>query len=178
MTEQDLTIILSNVIINLPKMKHRLQLVSMKHLEGKMKYRIFNKGLATDMSKIGTYSERPLSVLSPAINPKGWAVPSAFKGKGRTQFFPKGYKEFRKAQGFQTNYVDTDYTGSLRLSLQTGLAQGDIVLGFSDQEQYDKALKLEEHFNKTIYEPTPQEEQEIDNIVLNELSTILDEFGL
>lgn len=64
------------------------------------------------------------------------------------------------------------------MSLQTGMAQGDIVLGFSDQEQYNKSLKLEEHFNKTIYEPTPQEEQEIDNIVLNELNTILDEFGL
>lgn len=176
---------IERILSTLPKFKHRVQLVAVKRLEAEMKRRIFNEGLATNGGKIGEYSERPLSVANPSINPRAWAVPSAFvasrdrNGRVRdTQFFSGGYKEFRKEQGFQTAFVDTDYTGSLRQSLQTGLLGDDIVLGFADLEQYQKSIKLEQHFNKSIYEPSENEQQIVDEVVINEFNMILYELGL
>ena len=42
--------------------KNRIERVILKDIEGRMKFRIFNKGLATDRRRIGNYSTSPILV--------------------------------------------------------------------------------------------------------------------
>lgn len=156
MKPEDVVNELKNFARSLLQLKKPIQLVAMKTLEGRMKRRIFNEGRATDNSKIGNYSTKKLYASKDSFA-KTSAFVSNTKG-GKTMRVDGGYKELRDIQGFQTNYVDTDYTGSLRMSIGVGDTGENIVLGFFDSENYEKSFGLEEHFDKVIYAPNEDEE--------------------
>lgn len=136
--------------------KQSLSLIACKSVEADVKTRVFGDGGATDGSKIGDYSTKPIYV-NPA---KTVGLPKFAPDKGKsgkphkTKYFGDGYAGFRKTVGRQTGYVDTELTGDLRLSLQTGTANGRIVFGFTNAKNAGKAAGLEKRFGKAIYTPS------------------------
>lgn len=160
------------------KHEKRVQIVASKAMEGRMKRRIFNLGNDADGRTIGRYSQKEAWFTQDSF-----AVKGSFKNVGKrgtatksTQYFVDGYKGLREEQGFQTKYVDLDYTGSLRASLITGTYGNNVVLGISSIENIEKADKLEKHFGKTIFEPTDVEIQENNAVIINEIDLILREY--
>jgi hypothetical protein len=125
-------------------------LVGLKDLEGRMKQRIFNKGLNSDNSKIGNYS-------------KGWAA-SRQKGK------PVG----TPPKGLQTSYIDLEFTGDLRKSITAGKDGNDAVLFMNNDEKYAISGYLEEQKKQVIFDATNREAKAVVTYI-DEL--IIDEFN-
>lgn len=187
MTPQEAVSELQRGINSLKSVKNRLQLVALKRVEAEFKVRIFQDGLDSSNGKIGKYSEKPFYLT----DKDQLAVPSVFKPRGKGgatgpivnrprkgMYFEGGYKQAREEQGFESAFVNTDYTGSLRLSIQVGNLGEDLVLGFTDEERYKIALELEKRFGKRIYEVSPNEEKIAETAILRELREILSENGL
>lgn len=142
--------------------------VAMRQLIAKYTERIFNRGSATDESRIGNYSTKPMLTgaknfidVTKATNffktkpefrkvktPKGNRALAVVKG---------GYSEFRTLNGFQNAFVDLEFRGDLFRSIQVGELNGHFVLGFNSLIQAKKAHNLEIHFKKQIFEPTIEE---------------------
>lgn len=160
----------------LEKLKKPLQIASLKTIEGRLKQRVFNRGKDTGGNKIGDYSNAKLYA-----DKDSFAKKSAFKPntkRGNTMRLDGGYKELRDIQGFQTDYVDTDYTGSLRMSIAVGDAGSDVVLGFLDSGNAFKAESLETHFNKEIYQVTEEEEELGFQAAIAVLDNLAAKFGI
>ena len=159
---------LEDVIVkSIPEAKE----IALNTLLGAFSRRIFNDGKASDNSKIGEYSTKPMFV-----GRKGWiradAAEAFFKekhewrkvntkkGKKTLALLEGGYKHFRELNGLQTDFVNLEYTTDLKFSIIVGEYNGQKVLGFNSDEQFLKAQGLEKHFKKIIFEPT-QEEMEL-----------------
>lgn len=142
--------------------------VAMRQLIAKYTERIFNRGSASDETRIGNYSTKPMLTgsknfinVTKATNffktkpefrkvktPKGNRALAVVKG---------GYSEFRTLNGLQNAFVDLEFRGDLFRSIQVGEYNGHYVLGFNSLIQSKKALNLEVHFKKRIFEPTVEE---------------------
>lgn len=145
--------------------------VALNTLLGAFSTRIFQHGKATDNSKIGEYSTKPM-----LIGGKGWRTAGAAaaffkekqewrkvntkKGKQSLALIEGGYKEFRQLNSLQTDHVDLEFKSDLKFSIIVGDFNGEKVLGFNSEIQHLKSQGLEKHFKKVIFEPT-QEEIEI-----------------
>lgn len=166
--------------------KNRTQTVAMKQLEADMKERVFNDGKAADGSSIGHYSIKPLyatqdefSVRS-KFKPQGKNSSSQYfqtGNKRKSQYVPGGYKELRAIQGFSTETVNLDYTGSLRHSITVGTVGTNVVLGFADKERFEIAEGNEGRFHKEIFTPSKRERETVTKVVFHELDKIFNEFG-
>ncbi len=53
------------------------------------------------------------------------------------------YKKLREKKGRQTKFIDLKFEGSLQSSLQQGIDNGDVVIGFTDVNEGLKAKGLE-----------------------------------
>jgi len=142
--------------------------VAMRQLIAKYTERIFNRGAATDESRIGNYSKKPM--LTGSKNFRTQAKANAFfkskpefrrvktpSGNRALAIVKGGYSEFRTLNGLQNAFVDTEFRGDLFRSIQVGNLNGHFVLGFNSLIQAKKAQNLEIHFKKKIYEPTVEE---------------------
>lgn len=121
-------------------------LVAGKRLEGEMKKRIFNRGEASDGSKIGSYSN--------------------------------SYAALRQRRGRQTGFVDLQFTGNLFSNVQTVKDGADVAIAIPNDKDFLKATDNEKRFEKTIFEPTEQEEISVDKeftrLIENEVERIID----
>lgn len=75
-------------------------------------------------------------------------------------YLPGGYRELRQIQGRQTSYVNLDYTGSLRTSLETSVQNNSVVLGIvsgSDSDNIAKRYGLEARYGKPIFSVSREE---------------------
>lgn len=158
---EEIRILLENEIQNAEE-------AAMRQLIAKYTERIFNRGSATDESRIGNYSTKPMLTgsknfinVTKATNffktkpefrkvktPTGNRALAVVKG---------GYSEFRTLNGFQNAFVDLEFRGDLFRSIQVGELNGHFVLGFNSLIQAKKAHNLEIHFKKQIFEPTIEE---------------------
>jgi hypothetical protein len=126
-------------------------LANTRLLEGKMKNRIFKRGLDSNEGKIGDYSKKAISFPTSKLPNKSGA-------RGKKSIYAKsGYWEIRNLAGRQNAYVDLKFSGDLQTSITT-VVKGDnseiVVLGT------DNAKKLawnEKHFNTTIGQPSQKE---------------------
>lgn len=157
-----------------PALLDRVGIVAFKRLEAFYKRRIFNEGKTTAGGPIGTYSDNPISVKREAFIQK-----NKFKGTGRgsTMYLPGGYKQLREIQGRESEYVNLDYTGSLRRSIQTGRIGGRLALGFTDEERFAVAQELEERFNAAIFSVSVEEDAAAQVAVTNEIRLLLTKNG-
>jgi|GEM_PF-5344872 len=151
-----------------------------------MKRRIFNDGLATDGSKIGTYStysfyKNPNSLLGVpkgGVKPQGKNGLAIFKNgkQKKTKYLASGYKELRELVGRQSDYVDLSFSGSMQQSLQFGIRNNDAVVGFTNQESADVMAQNEERFGLEIQETSESESELGINAARNELLFIIEQF--
>ena len=144
--------------------------VALNTLLGAYAYRIFNIGNASDETKIGEYSTKPMltgskgfrtvSDAAAFFNKKQkWKTVKTAKGNQALAVVDGGYKEFRELNKLQSNYVDLEFKGDLKFSIVIGEINGQKVLGFNSEVQAEKAHKLESHFKKVIFKPTEEEKE-------------------
>lgn len=144
--------------------------VALNTLLGAYSYRIFNIGNASDESKIGEYSTKPMLTGAKGFRTASdasaffaqkqkWKTVKTTKGNQALAEVEGGYKQFRELNKLQSNYVDLDFKGDLKFSIVVGELNGQKVLGFNSQVQADKAGKLEAHFKKVIFKPTEEEKE-------------------
>jgi len=133
------------------KYKPTLLLLGGKYLEGEMKQRIFNRGLASNNSAIGDYKS-------------------------------KFWKKKRDERGNQIGFVDLEFTGDLRNSIQV-VQEGkeSVVLAIISDFEFDKAKGQELIQGKKkglpkldIFIPTEDEETETELYISDLLFEHLD----
>lgn len=141
---------------------------AMRQLIAKYTERIFNRGSATDESRIGNYSTKTMFTGSKNFRTQT-AANKFFKSKpefrkvktptgNRALAIVKGgYSEFRTLNGLQNAFVDLEFRGDLFRSIQVGELNGHFVLGYNSLIQAKKMHNLEIHFKKKIAEPTIEE---------------------
>jgi hypothetical protein len=181
-----ITRLINKIGNRIAKKSNRIEIVVLKTVEGLMKRRIFNSGIASDGSKIGNYSTRPILVgassfanKSKARNVLGskkrrrdeidWRT---VKGR-RLAVFPGGYKQLRRVQGFQTAYVDLEVNGDLRRSIVVGKSGTDNVIGFFNDDQRIIGRAQEDRFKKDIFAISTKELKEMDRAFIREVDAIL-----
>lgn len=136
------------------KYKGTLLLLGGKYLEGEMKQRIFNRGLASNNSSIGDYKS-------------------------------KFWKKKRDERGNQIGYVDLEFSGDLRNSIQV-VKEGNesVVLAIISDLEYNKSQGQELIQGKKkglpkleIFVPTQDEETEtelyISDLLFEKLENII-----
>lgn len=93
----------------------------------KMGNRIFDNGMATDNSKIGEYSTKPIYVNPDTLYKKGLGVPRGKNGETKfktgkktgqphkTKYLEGGYKQLRNMLGNRIDIVDLTLSHELRM---------------------------------------------------------------
>jgi hypothetical protein len=185
-TFSDLDRFLTRFGTRIAKAKNRIETVALKDVQGRMLNRIFNRGLAANGSKIGSYSTKPILIGSSSFFKKSasnsllgskakrralnWVT---INGK-RLAVLPGGYKEVRSIQGRQASYVDLQLKGDLFRSIQVGKTNtGSNVLGFINDLSKAKADGNEDRFGKKIFALSSSEDKAINKAILRELDKIL-----
>ena len=142
--------------------------VAMRQLIAKYTERIFNRGSASDESRIGEYSKKTMLTGSKNFRTQT-AANRFFKGKpefrkvktptgNRALAVVKGgYYEFRTLNGLQNAFVDLEFKGDLFRSIVIGPYNGHFVLGFNSIKEMAIAQGLEKRFKKRRFEPTVEE---------------------
>jgi len=130
--------------------------------------RIYEKGQASDGSKIGKYSERPFDFTEEMRTGYAGLLPVS---KVKTGTISGGYKEFREKVGREGDFVNLDLTSSLRLNTKVGRSSsGRIAVGIVGAEEVAKARDNEKRFGKSIFDPTDAEKEKAKQIFLKTLN--------
>lgn len=130
--------------------------------------RIFDSGIDGADSQIGQYSTTPAYFTRGQFNKGGAFKPRGkeskkrkFKnGKDRTSMYlPEGYKELKQIQGYQSKFVNAQYTGDLRKDLSTKLtlSNGRVIWIVSRALNQEKVGWLIEKYGAKTFEHTPEE---------------------
>ena len=121
--------------------------------------RIFKQGNATDGSKIGQYSTRPIS-----ISKKRQA-----RQTGKS-YFAGGYREYKSLTGKEASFVNLQDTGQMMMDLGTTvLGRGEVGIGFSNQFNADKSYWAQDKYNKEIFSTSDSEDDLFDKVIQFEL---------
>jgi hypothetical protein len=119
------------------------------------KPRIFEKGLAADGSKIGTYS-----TVTASISKKRQA-----RATGKT-YFKGGYSEYKRDVGKNPGYVILRDSDQMYADYSVQGSNGNWGIGFTNQFNANKSGWNEEHFNKDIFKLNDNEAQIFKNVML------------
>lgn len=167
---------ITEAIIRSLEAQQRVVFIGMNNLRADLLERIFDSGIASDGSKIGSYSTKPIyvskassssQVRSSSLKPKGKNSNDSKFANGkerRSQYFPGGYKEYRGTVGRQSDKVDLRLTGSLQLSIQLGQSDNGQTLAFNNDDQLRKASGNERRFGKVIFDPSKEEIDTLTNL--------------
>ena len=154
---------------DMPKIQVELKTVGISEMLGLMKNRIFKDGLDSSNNKIGSYSSKE-ATFSPS---------RFFKKKpAKAMKFDNGYKGLREYLGRQTNFVDLNFSGSLKDAVKSFRKGDNFYISIMDNSndttsEVLKAEGNEDRFNKTIFESTEKERKAAQEIVSNQISEIL-----
>lgn len=156
MAFSDLSEYLQNIANKLDEQAVDVAVVqSMGELQGDFLQRVFVEGENSDGGKIGTYSEEPSYytkesfVRKSAFKPKGKSGETAFKVVTRprkSMYLEKGYKELRQIQSRPTNYVNLDYSGSLKNAYRVFKFGNAVLFGQNDAVEHQKIEGLTDKF--------------------------------
>ena len=120
--------------------------------------RIFDEGLDSTGNKIGEYSTKPI-YISKKDSPR-----NAGEDKGKSLFFPGGYKQFKGAigRGEKVNLklfgrLQTDYVTSQETTTGT-----TITYSLKDPDNVAKKDYAEDHFKTKIWDLTKTEEKNLE----------------
>jgi len=95
----------------------------------------------------------------------------ATSGSKIGKYKSKSWKKTRSELGFQTGYVDLQFTGDLIGSIQVVEDGGDVYLAIINDKDFDKAKGNEERRKKIIFDPSKSERTETE-IYISELIDI------
>lgn len=165
-TPQQLSQKIDDTIAKLPQIMASAQLLAINEIVGLMSRRIFNEGKRTDGSSIGEYSTKDTLVGAKSFRNTGNA--NAFfesddlgwvniKGRSLAKL-AGGYKKLRELQGLETNFVNLDYRGNVKNSLDVGTVNGNVVIGLNNSKTVAIVEGLDGKYGQVFY---PQQ-QEID----------------
>ncbi|WP_338764173.1 hypothetical protein WAF17_21185 [Bernardetia sp. ABR2-2B] len=148
--------------------KERITIIAANAVLASLLERIFEKGKATDGSKIGKYDTKEIWISIPVDGVSNSGLKRIGKPKGKpkkaketksTMYFPKGYKEFKDKTGRQSNKVNLYLTGDLFLSIKVGKNGDANVIGIVGEEEKRKAEGNEKRFGKDIFSLSNKEKQ-------------------
>lgn len=183
--------LLRGIVKAIESQKNDIIIVVLKDVEGAYKQRIFNNGLATNLTPIGKYSTKDMLIGASTFDrdkvPKDSPNANTFFGtkkkrsklewvtvKGRRLAVLKGgYAKFRRLFGRKTDKVDLEFTSEMRKSIQIGTNAGTPVLGFVDDFQKLKSEGNEKRFKKKIFTVSKTEEDIIDQSIDREITRIV-----
>lgn len=181
----DVTQIMRKIVKAIESKKSRIAVVALKDVEGRMKERIFNRGLDSGGRLIGKYSTKPMLVGSSSFLTKTAAkvVFSSKKKRRKLKWvtvkgnalavLEGGYKEFRKISRRQNSKVDLELSSDLRNGIQVGTNGGDPVLGFINDLSATKAEGNEARFKKSIFSVSKSESIALDKAIDREINAII-----
>lgn len=150
-------------------------------LEANYKERIFVKGLDSAKQKIGSYSTKPfyISPKSPNLRgvKRGGIKPIGKTGRTKfasgaphlTKYLGAGYSQLRQVTGRQNKYVDLNFSGASQQTIQVGLSENAVSLGFTDSSRQIILEAQEKRFGSQIFEPTKEEQEGLVNDIVAEL---------
>lgn len=139
-------------------------------LLGDVKTRIHENGLASDGTKIGSYSTKPMYVSVKANVGRSFGRPigktglSKFKsgdkkGKDHTsRYFPGGYNQYKTVIGRnRLGSVNLSLSGTLNNQLTLQATERGYGIGWANAELYKRAKALEKKYGKPIWKLTDEE---------------------
>lgn len=91
------------------------------------------------------------------------------------------YKEFRQNNGLQTDHVDFTFSGRMfggtrLLRVQVAGTSFVAQVGGTDRETDEKLGYLLKQFGNDVFDPTPEEQQEIDVIAEDFLASLFEDY--
>lgn len=86
-----------------------------------------------------------------------------------TKYLGAGYSQLRQLTGRQNKYVDLNFSGASQQSIQVGLSQNAVSLGFTDASRQVILEAQEKRFGSRIFEPTKEEQEGLVNDIVAEL---------
>lgn len=125
--------------------------------------RVHNSGQAVDGSSIGHYSIKPIYV-NPKNSPVQFTPKTTVKKNPKTKYFPGGYKEFRGSIGRTETPVNLQLSGRLKEDFGFVQEGENWALGFNSSYGEKLHHGLEDHFGKTIWGVTLEDERIIEEI--------------
>lgn len=152
---------------------------------GEMLERIFTNGQASNGSKIGDYSTRPMLVGFKSFINAGparaffaekprWVTVQTQRGPRRLAIMQGGYKELRQREGRVTAFVNLRREGRLERSIQPVAAPDGYGWGFINAFDAMKAGTMEKYYQKPIFDFSEAEQQTVTDVINYELARILD----
>jgi hypothetical protein len=120
------------------------------------KPRIFERGLAANGSKIGTYSTTPASVSK--------ARQARNTGKA---YFKGGYAEYKKDVGKNPGFVILRDSDQMYADYGVQGAAGNWGIGFTNQFNANKSGWNEEHFDKAIFKLNDSEVEVFKSVMID-----------
>lgn len=128
--------------------------------------RIFEKGQATDLTPIGSYSTKPI-YIEKTRSPRAAGI-----AKKKTYFFPGGYREFKSKIG-RGEKVNLRVFGRLMMDFLTpkkvDTSKG-VRYELKDEDNVKKKTGAEDRFQKPIFNLTKEERITIVNTVAFEIT--------
>lgn len=160
------------------QVRDRVLITAAIAMEGAMKHRIFDNGLATDETSINNqYSSKPRKfVRDDFAKPSAFSPNTTAKRKGVTvpaMQLERGYEQFRQIQGRQTNFVDLRLSGSLMFSIKTVQQDEQVIIAITSQERSQIARALEDLYGIDIFLPSRSDKAEFQDAILKEIKYLL-----
>jgi hypothetical protein len=129
--------------------------------------------LAVNQERIGI---PPMNKLLGTIKQRVFVNGLATDGKKISNKYSDGYAQKRELNRRQTDYVDLEMEGDLRLAMKTGIDEDAVVISIEGKKEIEKAVVLEHYYLRDIFKPSDKEidlyvsevEKELD-IILKEL---------
>lgn len=143
-----------------------------------MSERIFEDGKNASNAKIGNYSTEEIYASQNKFNnksrfrPKGKSGKSKFKNGNihKSMFLKNGYKELRQLQGYESGFVNLQYTGDLMTDFTKVKAVGEKVIVSVSRGINDMKIQgLENRYGRNIFKHTKQEKKKFTDSVTKAL---------
>lgn len=141
--------------------------IAVSSIHADVSQRIFEGGLASDNSEIGTYNKSNSLYVNTKLNaprslkPTGKKGESVFKnGKSHKTTYFDSYSDFRKKQGRESEKVNLALNNFLKLDFTNSLTRSgnnSFVVKLKQKINYDKAKGNENRFNKKIFALSKEE---------------------
>ncbi len=148
------------------------------HALDSLRQRLYIKGISGGGAQTGKYSTEPFYASKKQFKKGGSFSARGKTGKGKkkngqerkTMYLPNGYKELRQIQGYESNFVNIQYTGDLFTDTSKLTIEKDSVTAKISRLLNQKKVKwLSDKYGKDTFKHTKKEREEFAINVQKEL---------
>lgn len=150
-----------------------------QHALDSLRQRLFGRGIGGDDKSLGQYSTTPMYASKSQFKRT-----SSFRGQGkyskkdfangkprRSMYLANGYKELRGVQGYETGFVNLQYSGDLFTDMTKLTPEKDsVVLRLSRAVNLKKVEGLKAKYGPDTFKHTQKERDEFGKNVMKELT--------